>query len=322
VKRALSLAAILVANTAAAQPDARPTIALTVDACVAVDAADVKQLVEIELHTTVIDDGLTKVTTRCADKTVELTVVDPLTGKSLTRSIDVMAEPPKARARLLALAIAELVSASWTELETNPTPAVPPAGSPPSPAAKAAARDIVHERTPAFTVAPSQPLRAVAVLDRRAFLAKTAWVTGLGVRLGQDRGTFGWTADMLASQGTRAATLGEVAIDVVSIALGATAHYTWRNISARAALGARFGAARLSGVPRGEDVEGRSVRGPWGGPSAAASISIVPIKPLLVEASFETGYVVSPVHARVDGERQASVAGLWVGSAIALGVVL
>lgn len=312
------VAAVLAARPALAQP----TLALTVDACVAVDSTDVRKLVEIELHTTVVDDGLTKVAARCRDNVVELTVVDPVTGKSLVRSIDVMAAAPKARARLLALAIAELVSASWTELETNPTPAVPPAGPPAPPAAKAAARDVVHARVPAFTTEPSRPLRVVALVDRRAFLARTAWLTGFGVRVSQDRELLGWTADMTASQGTRDASLGEVAMDVVGVALGVTIGHRWTAFSVRGAAGARFGAARLSGVPRGEDVEGRSVRGPWGGPFLGGSLSIVPFKPLVIEASLESGYVVTPVHARVDGERQASIGGVWIGGALALGIVL
>lgn len=317
-----ALAFFVVALVASRPALAQPTLALTVDECVAVEPSDVRKLVEIELHTHVLDDGLTKVAVRCRDNVVELTVVDPVTGKSLVRSIDVMAAAPKARARLLALAIAELVSASWTELETNPTPAVPPAGPPPEPAAKAAAREVVHARVPALASEPSHPLRVAALIDRRAFLARTAWVTGFGVRVAQDRELLGWTADMTASQGTRDSSLGEVALDVVGVALGVTIGHRWSIASARGAAGLRFGAARLSGVPRGEDVEGRSVRGPWGGPFLSGSVSIVPIKPLLIEASIESGYVIAPVHARVDGERQASVGGVWLGGALSLGVVL
>ena len=310
----------LVASPAGAEE--RPAVTLSIDPCVAVDGVDVRKIVEIELHTTIVDAGLTKVTARCRELLIELTVEDSITGKSLVRTIDLASAAPKARARLLALAIAELVSASWTELETNPTPAVPPAGPAPPPAAKAAARDVVHARVPIFTAAPSRPLRVVALLDRRAFLAKTAWVTGFGVRVAQDTGRLGWTAEMVASQGTANATLGDVAMDVVGVALGLTLGAQWSQVSARGAAGVRFGAARLSGVPRGDDVEGRSVRGPWGGPFLGGSLSFIPLKPLIIEASIEAGYVVVPVHARVDGQRQVSVGGMWLGGAIALGVTL
>lgn len=305
-----------------ARADDKPAVTLTIDKCVDVDANDVRKIVEIELHTAIAEQGLTKVTARCHDNLIELVVEDSITGKSLMRTVDVAAQAPKARARLLALAITELVSASWTELETNPTPAVPPAGPPPPPAAKAAARDVVHARVPILATSPGPSFRVLALLDRRAFLAKTAWVTGLGVRVARDGAPLGWSADMLASQGTATATLGEVAMDVVGVALAATLSSRWSIVSARGGAGLRFGAARLSGVPRGEDVEGASVRGPWGGPFLGGSVSIVPFAPMVIEASIEGGYVVAPVHARVDGERQVSVAGVWMGAAVAVGVAL
>lgn len=327
--RAGLIAAILFLAQPARAED-KPAVTLTIDACVEVDAADVRKIVEIELHTTIAEvskpgpasggspDGLTRVTARCREKLIELVVEDSITGKSLMRTVDVAAQAPKARTRLLALAITELVSASWTELETNPTPAVPPAGPPPPPAAKAAARDVVKARLPS----PPPPLRIVALIDRRAFLAKTAWVTGLGVRVARDSALFGWSAEMVASQGTAKASLGEVAMDVVGVALAATVGARVGVFSGRAAAGLRGGAARLSGVPRGDDIEGRSVRGAWGGPFLGASASMVPFKPLVIEVSIESGYVVAPVHARVDGERQVSVAGVWIAGALAIGVTL
>jgi hypothetical protein len=318
--RRLILALLLLAPSARAEQ--KPAVTLTIDKCVDVDANDVRKIVEIELHTTIAEQGLTRVTARCRDNLIDLNVEDSITGKSLMRTVDVAAQAPKARARLLALAITELVSASWTELETNPTPAVPPAGPPPPPAAKAAARDVVHTRVPILAPSPGKPLRVLALIDRRAFLAKTAWVTGLGVRVAQDGAPIGWSAEMLASQGATAASLGEVAMDVVGVGIAATLSARWSIVSARGAIGLRGGAARLSGVPRGEDVEGASVRGPWGGPLVGGSISIVPIKPLVIEASVESGYVVAPVHARVDGERQVSVAGVWVAGSLAVGVSL
>ena len=314
---ALSVVGMLATRASAEE---KPAVTLTIDACVDVDAADVRKIVELELHTTIAATGPTRISARCRENLIDLTVEDSITGKSLMRTVDVAAQAPKARARLLALAITELVSASWTELETNPTPAVPPAGPPPAPSAKAAARDVVHARVPLLHPAPARPLRVVALVERRAFLATTAWVTGVGVRVAQDGALLGWSAEMVASQGVSATSLGEVAMDVVGVALAATVGATWSVVSARGTAGVRFGAARLSGVPRGDDVEGRSVRGPWGGPFFGGSVSIVPFKPLVIEASIESGYVVAPVHARVDGARQVSVAGVWLAGALAVGV--
>jgi hypothetical protein len=320
---ALLLAALLTAGSARAEdePAAALTVSLTVDACVAVDAADVRKIVEIELHTATADAAPTRVSVQCREALIEIAVEDTITGKSLLRAVDLMGAAPKARARLLALAIAELVSASWTELETNPEPAVLPAGPPPRAAVRAAAREVARTKLPS-AVPDREPPLVMAVLDRRAFLARTAWVTGLGVRVAEDGRLVGWSAEMIASQGARESDLGDVALDLVSVGIGATLGHRWSRVSLRGVAGARFGAARMSGVPRDEAIEGRSVRGPWGGPMLAGAASFRIVGPLVVEALLEGGYVIAPLHARADGVRVASIAGVFVGGSIALGVAL
>src|SRR4029077_7676204 len=75
-----------------------------------------------------------------------LRVLDPTTGKSVERSVALAQAAPTARARLLALAIAELVAASWSELESNPQPKAPPAEPLAPVEAREAARRVVEPR--------------------------------------------------------------------------------------------------------------------------------------------------------------------------------
>ena len=56
---------------------------------------------------------------------VEVQVDDAVTGKSLWRSIELQKADPGVRARLLSLALSELIFASWAELLVTPEPAVP-----------------------------------------------------------------------------------------------------------------------------------------------------------------------------------------------------
>ena len=131
---------------------AHPSVSLEVDPCVQADVAEVRRIVGIELGALLEDrepaggaattkgaSDTTRVTVACAGPLVELRVDDPLTGKGLTRPIDLSTSSATARSRLLAIAIAELVAASWTELESNPHPRVVPAGPPASTAAREAA---------------------------------------------------------------------------------------------------------------------------------------------------------------------------------------
>lgn len=59
---------------------------------------------------------------------LELRVDDPITGKTLRRTVDILSAPRLHRERLLAVAISDLVSASWLEINANPEPEVRPVG--------------------------------------------------------------------------------------------------------------------------------------------------------------------------------------------------
>src|SRR5262249_57015189 len=114
---------------------------LVVDPCVDAPAGQVRRLLAIDLGALLVDPeipvaGATRASVGCDGTLTLLRVDDPVTGKSLTREVDIASSPPNARARLVALAVSELISASWTELATNPTPAVSPAGTPPPPDAR------------------------------------------------------------------------------------------------------------------------------------------------------------------------------------------
>ena len=90
---------------------------------------------------------MTQVTATCRGTVAALEVMDPTTGKSLARTVALTEAAPSGRGRLLALAVAELVVASWSELESNPQPRAPSA-TPLAPyAAREAARAAVADRS-------------------------------------------------------------------------------------------------------------------------------------------------------------------------------
>ncbi len=88
-----------------------------------------RRITTVELDARLVDEGetdTTRVEASCAGSLVLIEATDPITGKSLSRLVNLAAEMEAARPRLLAIAITELVSASWTELASNPKPTVPP----------------------------------------------------------------------------------------------------------------------------------------------------------------------------------------------------
>ena len=150
MNRAVACAIVLASSVASAGE--HPTVQLEIDPCIVAPADEIRRVVAVELGA-LVDDGndtnadRTHVTVACQDGAVALRVDDPITGKSLARTIELASTLPVARGRLVALAIVELVSASWTELELNPTPRVQPRGQRSSAAARDAALSAVLART-------------------------------------------------------------------------------------------------------------------------------------------------------------------------------
>jgi len=116
----LVVASLVHANLAAAADD-HPPVSLDVESCVPVDAEQVRRLVALELRGGLLPSGATAlnathVVVGCQQEQTTLRVDDSLTGKQLQRALPLMERDPRARDRLLALSIVELVVASWTEL--------------------------------------------------------------------------------------------------------------------------------------------------------------------------------------------------------------
>src|SRR5439155_8563961 len=111
LKNALTAAAgvLAVLLLEQAPAGAKSLVALEIDPCVRVDRAQVRRVVTVELGDAPTDASAagvdrTRVAVSCIGELVELRVDDPITGKSLERTID-LAEAPRASPRLLALAI-------------------------------------------------------------------------------------------------------------------------------------------------------------------------------------------------------------------------
>jgi len=329
-----SLVASIVASipserVARAEPaQSHPLVQLVIDPCLGVPAEEVRTIVGVELGALLVPEGasptsdVTVVHVRCGAAT-ELRVDDPITGKSLTREIDLALEAPKARPRLLALAIVELVSASWTELEANPTPKVKPVGATASPAAKAAVMKTVEEKLPAPAPLPS--LRIEAVAGRRWFFPRTGPSSAFGLRLGDDRvGRFtslGWMADMLVEHAGVSDALGTVDVDLVSASAAFVVHHSTDVLSLGVGLGLRYGSARISGTPNdAARVASSSLSGVWGGPMIVAGVGLTALRPLILELSFESGVTTNAVRAHVGDPGAVGPSGAWIGASLAVGI--
>jgi len=317
-------------STRADQPDAQhPLVQVDIDACTGASPEEARRLLRIELGALLVDDApsgeiVTRATVSCAAHMVRLRVDDPITGKSLTREVELDESDVASRSRLIALAVAELVDASWTELESNPRPEVPPAGARPPPAAVEAARKVVQHRRPRQVDEDLGVTRMVVVVSRRAFFSESTAQWGGGMRLGRDQFTHvGWTADVLAEHGETEVSLGKVALDTLTLGGSLYLFRRWSRVTFQLGAGLGLGAARLSGTPYASQyARAGSGVAPWGWPTAIAAIRLRPIGPLVVEASGELGYVVLPMNGNVAGRAEVTISGPWVGAQLGLGTTM
>jgi hypothetical protein len=132
----LALTILLAATPAAATP-------VAIARCVNVHREEARRLVDLEFGTFADPEAL-RVTVECDQRGVTLAVEDRRTRRRRTRSLDLEHTPPAARARLLALAAAEVATTLLADgLTPGPSPvpvatAAPSAAPSPPPGAAAA----------------------------------------------------------------------------------------------------------------------------------------------------------------------------------------
>lgn len=326
---ALAGAAAPAAAYAAPDDANHPLVRIDVDACVGAPSADVRRVLRVELGALLVDDApagevVTRAVVSCQGRSIHLRVDDPITGKSLTRDVDVDVSDAPGRARLVALAVAELVAASWTELETNPRPEVQPAGARPPQSAVDAVRKVVRAKIPKQSDEEIGRTRMTLVASRRSFFSESTAQWGGGMRLGRDEFEHvGWTADILGEHGATDVSLGTVYLDTITVGGSLYLYRRWSVVTFQLGVGVRLGAARLSGKPyQSESAYAGSGIAPWGWPTAIGGLRLRPIGPIVIEASGELGYVVLPMAGAVGGVREVTIAGPWVGAQLGLGMMI
>jgi hypothetical protein len=300
----------------------RPRLGVEVDACVGVPAAAVRRDVAVELDALLVEarEGQSLDTTRvaitCADHFVRVTVEDPLSGKVLSRRIDLAREAQAGRVRLLALSVVELVAASWIELKMNDAPA----------AAVDATASADARRTAAVTVArlapaPARPsgwhLGAAATV--RGFTQPSTH--DFGAQLWLQRGlrrNLGVAADASVEGGAAAVDLGRVSALLASVGLAAVMRADLGRWGLQAGLGGRLGLVRLTGTPDHDapEVTGLSAVRPWAGPFVTTRLHARMGGSWLATAGTEVGVVSLPVDGLVGGLPQVFLRGFWLSGSV------
>ena len=321
-----ALAAVIASSAGALE------VSLDVERCPSLARDHMFQLVALELDARVVTpdragEQTARVEVACTGADVQLEVSDRLTGKLLTRTMTLGDRDAQVGARLIAIAVAELVLTSWMELTLPGASAAPPAdGAPAAPELRRAAQERAQRHFPrpagtGYVLAVGQalgPFDGVGVAWGGGL--RFGWTPG-GARVDDDVSIWrpGFDLELTAARNETSRGLGTVDVSMWSAALRVSLRRargrSWFDVGA----GGRAGVARLAGMP--DDVtttRGATLAGTWAGPVAYVGVGRRFWR-LAVAAGVEGGTVLRAVSGLVDDGPSISVAGRWLSGTLAIG---
>ncbi len=304
----------MVVARAGGEPREKPRVSIVVVGCNEALAREAQRIAAVELRAGLVegtpDAATTQVIATCGAESAKLQVIDPTTGKSLERSVALAQAAATARARLLALAIAELVAASWSELESNPVPQAPSTAA----LAPAAARDAARG-----AIAPRR-LELAAVADAH-LLASRDLLFGGGARIEiWISPTFFVRVDALAHHAELSRPSGTIAVTMPSMSSALAACWCAGSLRPSLSLGARLGYAWMNGVASNSTTNGTRHGGAWVGPELALELSAWPHARVHPVLSLAVGAHVVGVRGTVEGGPDVRATALWSGLSLGAAV--
>lgn len=305
-------------NTLGAQT--QPAVALEIDSCVPVRSAEVRRLLGLELGTTLLErprPDVTRVSASCASPEVVIRVDDSVTGKVVQRTIALAQVPEGVRDRLLAVAIAELVVASWAELGLRRSEAPIVAERAPA-AVQRAALAVVRSKTPPG----EEHAHVLGAFSARRLWSGTGTLLGGGARLHWLWRRVALGLDVTAEKGEPSTSVGSVSVTSIG---GGAALLAWVR-QERGTLwgggGGRLALAQLQGNTDLDIVRARSLTAVWGGPMGLCGATLSVNRLVVLAFGLEVGYVTRPVRALVLGDPEVALEGPWISAHLALGIRL
>jgi hypothetical protein len=323
--------------TSGAAQTAEAAVSVSVDRCVPVDHAALHRLLAIELGTSTAHEPGPKVPTRvwvgCSPLGIELRLEDGMTSKTMARTLPASSFRDTSSTRLLALALAEFVVASWIELNVQPEPSVPPlpVAPPPSPDMQRAVEQAIDERAP-----PSDELSITGALAVAVWTANESLWLGAGARVTRIASpSMAWSAAFDFTATSRDVEFGRVHGLSGSLAFTALFYLRFSPLTLFTGPGARVGVVRLAGEAAGDAAtDGVAFAAPFGGPiwllraDLALSRDVrlgleleggVTTLPAMGVAERESRPGTPPAQATSEREDVFALEGVWLSPALSLG---
>jgi hypothetical protein len=317
---AASLCSVLVAASVRAEP---PLVTTVVDECVPIDRAQLDRLLSIELGTSAqtaasTATGPTHVHVRCVAAGIELNLQDALTQKGMVRVLSRESFQDASSTRLLALAIAEFVVASWVELRLPQKVAPEPVMGrvPATEQAKEAAATTAGER-----VQPGpQPERYETHTEIGFSGQLQAWSEQDGAMLGAGLRFLHAPASSVAFSiggdfGAVAvdSALGRVVVRTFAFSLAGLGRIELEPFVLVTGPGARLGLAQMSATPDDSTrTEASAFYAPYGGLFWLVRGALFVTDSIALALELELGAVTLPVRALVGDAPIGAIDGVWL----------
>lgn len=310
--------------SAASLARAEGQISVSVNPCVPVDRAQLERLLAIELGTSNAagaPHASTHVWVNCGPQGVELRLEDGVTRKSMARVLPAASFRDASSARLLALAIAEFVVASWIELSVQPRPSVEPIGPKPSAAEQRLVEGVVRKRGLLPASAPPESSLSLA-FALQVWSAHPGVLVGGGLRLLER--ALPWLAFTISGDfGTAGVDvpLGTVRVTTASLALALAARVRVDALTFYTGPGSRLGFARMQGEAS-DPVTTRSYRffAPYGGLIWWTRFEYAATDELRLALDLEAGVTTLPVRDTADKSLVLALEGVWLTTSLAVGL--
>jgi hypothetical protein len=252
----------------------------------------------------------------CTPGSLRVEVRDPLTGKTLARTLPAPRADDPTADRMVALAISELFVSSWLELllPTAERASAPPAPAPQSLSVVRAQRVARRAVGPTGVRVDTSLLAGAGVRD----VAQPYPTLRVGLRSGPVFGRVALSVGVGFETGRARRPPGDVTTQAVSLGLGGR----WRAASGeRLALDVVASGAAAYAIARGSSTRSTELASSASGAAAELALGLSPALAIGATELFlepTVGLTVPRLSARVTGEVPVRWSGLWFGVTVGL----
>jgi hypothetical protein len=301
---------------------------------VPVDIVHFRRLLSIELGTSIDyqpsaprEPGRTWVHVACSQAGIVLNLEDGVTGKSMARILDASEIEPADSTRLLALAVAEFVVASWVELRAVPRPSLPAVGAAPPRAATEVATRTVERKLADTDLGPTfKPWQTAIGLGLDTFTSYAGVMPTASLRFQVSippvaftiGGDVGYFRVPVVRDEERAGTIDVIRASALAALLFGD---EFDDVEVWAGPGVRFGVLRLTSESRLSNLEQREQIQAHGGLLVLGRVSHRFDSSFSLGLELELGAVTLPVEATVDEAPVLEFSGAWFSAGLRAALV-